>query len=148
MENKEVEMDAAAPARDEFQTQLQEQYLKSLEQLEEGDVVDGAVVQVTNDTVFIDVGYKSEGQVPIAEFTNAKGEVTIKVGDPVDVARGRVEPGPMAQDLRDRDVAVDRALLQDDADLRAQRILLHVGDQLAHRIAQRIQQRGRGRPGQ
>ena len=49
MDNKEVEMDAAAPARDEFQTQLQEQYLKSLEGLEEGDLVDGHVIQVTND---------------------------------------------------------------------------------------------------
>lgn len=81
MENKEVEMDAAAPARDEFQTQLQEQYLKSFEGLEEGDLIDGKVVQIAGDFVFVDVGYKSEGKIPVVEF----GEAIPKVGDDVKV---------------------------------------------------------------
>ena len=81
MENKEVEMDAAAPARDEFQTQLQEQYLKSFEGLEEGDLIDGKVVQIAGDFVFVDVGYKSEGKIPVVEF----GEAAPKVGDDVKV---------------------------------------------------------------
>jgi small subunit ribosomal protein S1 len=81
MENKEVEMDAAAPARDEFQTQLQEQYLKSFEGLEEGDLIEGKVVQMAGDFVFIDVGYKSEGKIPVVEF----GENIPKVGDDVKV---------------------------------------------------------------
>ena len=53
--------------------------------LQEGEIVKGTIVQLTKDYAVIDVGYKSEGQIPIAEFTNAKGEVAIKVGDPVDV---------------------------------------------------------------
>ncbi len=53
--------------------------------LQEGEIVKGTIVQLTKDYAVVDVGYKSEGQVPIGEFTNAKGEVTIKVGDPVDV---------------------------------------------------------------
>lgn len=81
MENKEVEMDAAAPARDEFQTQLQEQYLKSFEGLEEGDLIDGKVVQIAGDFVFVDIGYKSEGKIPMLEF----GEAPPKVGDDVKV---------------------------------------------------------------
>jgi small subunit ribosomal protein S1 len=81
MENKEVEMDIAAPARDEFQTQLQEQYLKSFEGLEEGDLIDGKVVQLAGDFVFIDVGYKSEGKIPVLEF----GDAIPKVGDDVKV---------------------------------------------------------------
>jgi len=76
-----VEMDAAAPARDEFQTQLQEQYLKSFEGLEEGDLIDGKVVQIAGDFVFVDVGYKSEGKIPVVEF----GVATPKVGDDVKV---------------------------------------------------------------
>jgi len=52
-----------------IQTQLQEEYLKSLEQLEEGQLIEGKVVQVTQDQVFVDVGYKSEGKIPISEFT-------------------------------------------------------------------------------
>jgi small subunit ribosomal protein S1 len=81
MDNKEVEMDAAAPARDEFQTQLQEQYLKSFEGLEEGDLIEGKVVQLAGDFVFIDVGYKSEGKIPVLEF----GAEVPKVGDDVKV---------------------------------------------------------------
>jgi small subunit ribosomal protein S1 len=65
---------------DNIQTQLQEEYLKSLEQLEEGQLVEGNVIQVTPDQVFIDVGYKSEGKIPIAEFTEIP-----KVGDTVSV---------------------------------------------------------------
>jgi small subunit ribosomal protein S1 len=71
-----------SPVNDEenIQTQLQEEYLKSLEQLEEGQLVEGAVIQVTADQVFIDVGYKSEGKIPISEFTEIP-----KVGDTVSV---------------------------------------------------------------
>jgi small subunit ribosomal protein S1 len=78
---KEVEMNAALPSKDDIQTQLQEQYLKSLEGLEEGDLVDGHVIQVTNDFVFVDVGYKSEGKIPVIEF----GDTLPKVGDVVGV---------------------------------------------------------------
>jgi small subunit ribosomal protein S1 len=59
----------AVGASGNIQTQLQEEYLKSLEQLEEGQLVDGVVIQVTEDQVFVDVGYKSEGKIPISEFT-------------------------------------------------------------------------------
>ncbi|MCE5255472.1 MAG: 30S ribosomal protein S1 [Spirochaetaceae bacterium] len=82
MDNKEVEMDAAAPARDEYQTQLEEQYLKSFEGLEEGDLIDGKVVQVTGDFIFVDVGYKSEGKIPVEEF---EGALVPQVGDVVRV---------------------------------------------------------------
>jgi len=70
VEEKEVGQDTS-PAKDgeNIQTQLQEEYLKTLEQLEEGQLVEGKVVQVTTDQVFIDVGYKSEGKIPISEFT-------------------------------------------------------------------------------
>jgi small subunit ribosomal protein S1 len=63
-----------------IQTQLQEEYLKSLEQLEEGQLVEGKVIQVTQDQVFIDVGYKSEGKIPISEFTEIPN-----IGDTVPV---------------------------------------------------------------
>ncbi|MDR1972495.1 MAG: 30S ribosomal protein S1 [Treponema sp.] len=70
----------AAGASGNIQTQLQEEYLKSLEQLEEGQLVDGVVIQVTQDQVFVDVGYKSEGKIPISEFTELPN-----VGDTVSV---------------------------------------------------------------
>ncbi|GHV93898.1 cytidylate kinase [Spirochaetia bacterium] len=81
MAQMEVESDTS-PVKDgeNIQTQLQEEYLKSLEQLEEGQLVEGSVIQVTSDQVFIDVGYKSEGKIPITEFTEIP-----KVGDTVSV---------------------------------------------------------------
>ena len=80
MDQMEVGMDESKNSADNIQTQLQEEYLKSLEQLEEGQLVDGYVIQVTQDQVFVDVGYKSEGKIPIAEFTEVP-----KVGDTVSV---------------------------------------------------------------
>jgi small subunit ribosomal protein S1 len=71
-----------SPVKDgeNIQTQLQEEYLKTLEQLEEGQLVEGAVIQVTADQVFVDVGYKSEGNIPISEFATVP-----EVGDTVSV---------------------------------------------------------------
>jgi len=81
MVGMEVESDTS-PVRDEenIQTQLQEEYLKSLEQLEEGQLVEGKVIQVTPDQVFIDVGYKSEGKISMSEFNEAPN-----IGDSVHV---------------------------------------------------------------
>ncbi|MDR3324567.1 MAG: 30S ribosomal protein S1 [Spirochaetaceae bacterium] len=64
----------------ENQTQLQEEFLKSLELLEEGQVVDGKIVEITADQVFIDVGYKSEGKLAVNEFAELP-----KIGDEVQV---------------------------------------------------------------
>jgi small subunit ribosomal protein S1 len=70
----EVDGPASANSAENIQTQLQEEYLKSLEQLEEGQLVDGYVIQVTPDQVFINIGYKSEGKIPISEFAEIPKE--------------------------------------------------------------------------
>ena len=80
MDQMEVEMNETQNSKENIQTQLQEEYLKSLESLEEGQLVDGTVIQVTPDQVFVDVGYKSEGKIPTSEFTELP-----KVGDVVSV---------------------------------------------------------------
>src|SRR6476619_6849016 len=66
-----------------FEASLKERGGEGL--LKEGEIVKGTVVEVTKEYAVVDIGYKSEGQVPIAEFTNAKGEVTLKPGDTVEV---------------------------------------------------------------
>ncbi|WP_184743033.1 30S ribosomal protein S1 [Spirochaeta isovalerica] len=73
-----AEMDAKT--LDSNQQELQEEYLKGLESLEEGQLVDGEVIQVDSDYVYIDIGYKSEGKIPVEDFDNvpATGE-TISV---------------------------------------------------------------------
>jgi small subunit ribosomal protein S1 len=54
--------------------------------IEEGKVVSGTVIQLTKDYAVIDIGYKSEGQVPMNEFVAAPGaEPSVKIGDKVEV---------------------------------------------------------------
>ena len=72
--------DRGVGAEDDFGS-LFEQSLKSPKP---GDVVTGRVVRIGRDTVTVDIGYKSEGQIPVAEFM-ARGGVTVQEGDPVDV---------------------------------------------------------------
>ncbi|MDP1830402.1 MAG: 30S ribosomal protein S1 [Archangium sp.] len=53
--------------------------------VKEGEVIKGTVIRVTAEFAIVDIGYKSEGQVAISEFTSAKGEVAVKPGDTVQV---------------------------------------------------------------
>lgn len=52
---------------------------------QEGEIVTGEVVQIIPDHVIIDFGHKSEGLVPLNEFVDSSGEVSIKEGDKVEV---------------------------------------------------------------
>lgn len=63
-----------------MQDMLQEEYLKSLDGIEDGQLVAGTVVQLNNEYVFVDVGYKSEGRISRDEFTTEP-----EVGDEVKV---------------------------------------------------------------
>ena len=54
-------------------------------ELKENEIVKGTVVQVTKDYAVVDIGYKSEGQVPIQEFGLLEGKPNVKVGDAVEV---------------------------------------------------------------
>ena len=53
--------------------------------VKEGEVIKGTVVRVTAEFAIVDIGYKSEGQVAISEFSTAKGEPAVKPGDTVQV---------------------------------------------------------------
>ncbi|HEV3469413.1 MAG TPA: 30S ribosomal protein S1 [Pyrinomonadaceae bacterium] len=61
-----------------------EQYEQEQAGFQEGSVVRGTVVNVTERSVVIDFGFKSEGIVPKEEFMEG-GEVTVKRGDEVEV---------------------------------------------------------------
>ncbi|MFK5925673.1 MAG: 30S ribosomal protein S1 [Desulfuromusa sp.] len=84
--------------QDEEEMELQdgeesfEELLKDYEQggfeLKRNDVVEGTIVQVNPDSVVVDVGYKSEGVIPLREFADEKGEINVKVGDVYDVLFG------------------------------------------------------------
>ena len=61
--------------------------------MQTGKIVSGMVVSVGSDVVMVNAGLKSEGAIPIEEFQNEKGEVTVEVGDLVDVALETLEDG-------------------------------------------------------
>jgi small subunit ribosomal protein S1 len=63
---------------------MSELYEESLRRVQEGEVVKGHIVSITKDYVMVDIGYKSEGQIPIHEFTTPEGEVTAQVGEEVE----------------------------------------------------------------
>ena len=59
--------------------------------LEEGELVQGRVVRITRDAVVIDVQLKSEGQIPIEEFTEPDGTLTVREGETIEVLLESVE---------------------------------------------------------
>ena len=69
MEKMEVVKDEAQNSKGNIQTQLEES-LNNLKPLEDGQLVDGVVIQVSSEYVFLDIGYKSEGKIPVAEFAD------------------------------------------------------------------------------
>ena len=77
------------PTREDFAALLDETLGESA--LEEGSVVKGTVVAIEKDLAVVDVGLKTEGRVPLKEFTLPGQEPSISVGDEVEVYLERVE---------------------------------------------------------
>ncbi len=76
MENQDSEMNFADAL---------EEYAPEMGDIEENTIVQGEVVRIDDDTVLVDVSFKSEGQIPAAEFRDAQGNMTVNIGDRVDV---------------------------------------------------------------
>lgn len=64
---------------------VMDMYEESFKRFAEGEVVTGRVISIDKDHVLVDIGYKSEGQVRIQEFTDKSGNVTAEVGDVIEV---------------------------------------------------------------
>ena len=79
----------STPSRDDFAAMLEESFIERSPA--EGAVVKGAIVGVESDFVVVDVGLKTEGRVPIKEFTTPGQPFQLKVGDEVEVYIERVE---------------------------------------------------------
>ena len=70
---------------------LQAMYDKSFRNISEGEVIQGTILKVSSSEVIVDVGYKSEGIINVAEFLDENGAVTVQSGDTVDVLLDRTE---------------------------------------------------------
>jgi small subunit ribosomal protein S1 len=53
--------------------------------MEEGQILNGTVIDITPDHVTVDVGYKCEGQIPIREFQRRDKNLEVKIGDRIEV---------------------------------------------------------------
>ncbi len=62
-------------------------------QLRSGAIVVGTILEITNDSVIVNAGLKSEGVIPKSQFMSYSGELEVAVGDQVEVALDAVEDG-------------------------------------------------------
>ena len=68
--------------------ELSQLYDESLKTLQEGQIVKGRIIGVTSKEILIDVGYKSEGSIPLEEFDDRS---QLQVGNEVEVLLEAVE---------------------------------------------------------
>jgi small subunit ribosomal protein S1 len=71
--------------------ELLDLYDKRMASFAEGEIVRGRVVTLTPSEVVVDIGYKSEGLLPISQVTGYDGQVKVKPGEEIDVFVERLE---------------------------------------------------------
>ncbi len=92
---------------------LEAAYDDSIKAFTEGEIVKGTVMNVDRDTVMIDIGFKSEGYIPVSEFGSGKdGLPAVQAGDVIDVYIVRREDAE-GQLVLSKEIA-DQKLIWDD----------------------------------
>ncbi len=84
---KLTEFDSREYSQEEF-SRLLDMYDGTIKDIKEGEIVSGTVLGVTKDDVIVDVGFKSEGIIPLNEFPEP---INIAVGDKIDVYLEEIE---------------------------------------------------------
>lgn len=74
---------------EETRKKMEQMYETSMKNFREGEIVRGSVVEITSDSVIVDIGFKSEGAIELAEFQN-KGR-DLQVGEEIDVYLEKTE---------------------------------------------------------
>src|SRR5215213_9056628 len=65
-----------------------------------GEKVSGHILSIGEESVFVDLGTKSEGTIPVAELKDAEGNVTVNVGDTIEATVTGTNPESGAIELR------------------------------------------------
>jgi len=84
--------DSQAPNEIDFGAIL-EQFEQEQTTFHPGELVEGKVVGTSDRGILVDFGYKSEGIVPVEEFTGEDGQLTVNVGDTVEVVLRSMHSG-------------------------------------------------------
>jgi small subunit ribosomal protein S1 len=82
---KEVEEKKTKSRSEGDEVSFIELYEQSLQDIPVGEIVKGEIVQINDDVVMVDVGYKTEGRMRLAEFLDEDGLCTVAVGDEIEV---------------------------------------------------------------
>ncbi len=90
-DEKESESLDSKKDEDTSDMNMEEMYEQSMRQIQEGELVEGEIIKIEDDFVLVDIGYKSEGVIPIKEFKDSDGKVTAKKGDKIDVVLEKKE---------------------------------------------------------
>ena len=72
--------------------ELFEESLKTID-MQPGAIVTGVVIDIDSDWVTVHAGLKSEGVIPKSQFVDDNGELSLQIGDEVQVALESVEDG-------------------------------------------------------
>ncbi|HXU39308.1 MAG TPA: 30S ribosomal protein S1 [Blastocatellia bacterium] len=81
----EPQTDGEPSGAQDFSAMLENYEKESAASRQEGEIVRGIVVGISEQNVLVDIGYKSEGVVAREEFLDRQGNLTVKRGDEVDV---------------------------------------------------------------
>src|SRR6516164_5271474 len=86
------------PTMEDFATALEtfeQEQAQTEAALNDEQILTGTVLKITPQYVVVDIGYKSEGVIPVAEFTDSEGNVNVHPGEEVPVVRdqGHTEEG-------------------------------------------------------
>ena len=95
--------------------QMQDLLAQSYREFKEGSIVKGRVLEIRPREVLVDIGYKSEGLLPIGEVTGYDNTVKVKPGEEIEVLldaapapralpAGLGEGAPMGPDLVGREI--------------------------------------------
>ncbi|HQE62107.1 MAG TPA: S1 RNA-binding domain-containing protein, partial [Candidatus Latescibacteria bacterium] len=79
------------PRDDEYASEEYEQLISKYESsfaVKEGEIVKGKVLRIENDEVIVDIGFKSEGSIKLAEFTDPS---EAQVGNEIEVFVEEIE---------------------------------------------------------
>jgi len=86
-EKKRVDFDLSRFSGDD-RAEMAKMYEETMKEFVEGSIVSGTVLEVRDNEVLVDIGYKSEGVIPGGEFTDLKA---VKVGDQLNVLLDAIE---------------------------------------------------------
>src|SRR5947209_16946835 len=103
--SEEQNLELPAPVEDADYEHLIEEH-SHLAPPADGELLQGHVVKITPKEVIVDIGYKTEGMVPIEQVQQAHGTVPFSSGDPIDVVIERHASQPEGMILLSHEKAI------------------------------------------